>query len=82
MTEQAADGLDAGGVTLQLGQVANAGPAPVAVHDDRHMARQVVRREGVDVGIGAEHEWACHLHSRLVRDRRRVRGAGQRCAGH
>ena len=37
------DGLDAGGVALRLGHAPLAGPAAVAVHDDRDVARDAVR---------------------------------------
>ena len=59
-----ADRLDAGRVAVELGQVALAGPAAVAVHDDRDVARQVV---GVDHGA--------RRRGRGGRGRRRVRGA-------
>ena len=35
--EEAPDRLDPGGVTLELGQAVGPCPAPVAVHDDRHV---------------------------------------------
>src|SRR5690349_17382760 len=38
------DGIDACGVTLDLGQAVHLGPAAIAVHDDRHVARQRLRR--------------------------------------
>ena len=45
VAEDLADGLDAGGMPLELGQAVLAGPAAVAVHDDRHVARQLVGRQ-------------------------------------
>ena len=35
------DRLDAGGVAVHLGLAARLGPAPIAVHDDRDVARQL-----------------------------------------
>src|SRR5439155_20702317 len=41
MPQEAPDRLDAGRMALQLRYPALAGPAPVAVHDDRDVARQL-----------------------------------------
>jgi hypothetical protein len=51
MTEEGPDGLDAGGMALDLGQAALASPAAVAVHDDRDVAREIaVRQQPIGVG--------------------------------
>ena len=45
VAQEPADGLDAGRVAVELGQVVLACPAPVAVHDDRDVAGQLLGRE-------------------------------------
>ena len=70
VAEESADGLDAGGVTVELGQVALPRPAAIAVHDDRDVARQFVGRD--ERG----------LRRPLVRRGWRVGRPGQVCSGH
>ena len=83
VTEHAADRFDTGAMAIELGQLPLARPAAIAVHDDRDVARQVLRREewrALD-RVGRLEERRVRRR-RLVSDRRCVRGAGQRCAGH
>ena len=44
VADDLADPLDAGGVTLHLCQAPAASPAPIAVHDDRHVMRHLLGR--------------------------------------
>ena len=74
--EQLADRLDAGGVALELRGAAGAGPAAVAVHDDRDVARPVAcapRRRARSA--------ARRCGRRLRRARSRAREAGRRSGG-
>ena len=84
MAEQGADRLDAGSVAIELRQVAQAGPASVAVHDDRDVPRQLVGREqrgltgrerrgGRDADAGA----GFGIGRRAVRRWRRVGRSGE-----
>ena len=68
--EDLADGLDPGGVAVDLGLIALARPTAVAVHDDRHVLGKVLQRQQRSG------------RRRVVGGRRRVGGPGQRCAGH
>ena len=69
VAEDLADGLDAGGMSVELRQALLAGPAAVAVHDDRDVARQLVGRQ------------ECGLSRAVVgRGRRSIAGAGASAA--
>src|SRR3989304_1373391 len=78
--EGAADRLDAGRVALELGQVPGPGPAPVAVHDDRHVAWEL-RRERLVEGRSVD-PFDRLAGPRLAGRRWRVGRADERCAGH
>ena len=79
--QQVPDGLDAGGVTLELGDVPLAGPAAIAIHDDGDVTRQLLgRQERLDRGLTGGRD--ADRFGRLVSDRRSVGRPGQRSAGH
>ena len=67
--------LDAGGVALQLRQVVGPGPAPVAIHDDGDVARQVL---GWEEGVGSRLERRDRIDRAFVGRRRGVGRPGQR----
>jgi hypothetical protein len=77
------DGLDARRMTIELGESALARPAPVAVHDDRDMARQVaVGKEPFCVGSVRRGGLGSNLGVRPMRRRWRVGRAGKGRASH
>ncbi len=81
MPEQESDGFHAGRVALELGPMVESSPAPVAVHDDRDVARQVGR---IDQGVVHLSDLG-HGRFRLIDDVRPGRGVrrpGQRCSSH
>jgi hypothetical protein len=81
VTEELTDRFNPRRVTVELGQIALTRPAPVAVHDDRNVTREVVQGEErclpsrcgqtVDYPMG-----------RYVRPGWRIGGPGQGCARH
>ena len=82
MAKESADGLDAGGMALELGQVVRACPTAIAVHDDRDVTRQVLERDQEAVIIRDAGRGGRLGRRRLVGGRRRVGGPGQRYASH
>jgi hypothetical protein len=82
VTEQAADGLDACRVAFELRPALRACPAPIAVHDDRDVPRQLVERQErvLRRGIRGGRRGRGRLEVG-VGDRRRVRGSGQLAPG-
>ena len=90
VAEDLADGFHAGGMSVELRQALLAGPAAVAVHDDRDVTRQLVRRQECrlsravvrrgrrfDRGRGGHRR-----RRRFVSGRGRVGRPGQRYAAH
>jgi hypothetical protein len=76
VADDLADPLDAGGVALHLGQAAGTSPAAIAVHDDRYVARHLIRRHfecrvGRRLGRGRSRFIAALAFP--VNDRRRIR---------
>jgi hypothetical protein len=70
-------------VTLNLWQAALAGPAPVAVHDDRDVAREVgLGQEPLGRRLRGLGGVADALGTRLMRRRRRIGRASERRTGH
>ena len=59
-----------GRMAVELGQVAQPRPAAIAVHDDRDVGRQLVRRD--ERGLGRS----------LMRRGRRIGRPDQLCSGH
>ena len=88
MAEDLADGLDAGGMPIELRQPLLACPATVAIHDDRDVARQLVggQERGLHGRIvrrgGRDRHGDGDRGRRVVGGRWRVGRPGQRCAGH
>jgi hypothetical protein len=75
VTQDRADGLDARRVAVPVAQAAAPRPSPVAVHDDGHVAWQLVG--------GQELVARCAVRRlRCVSDRRSVGRPGERNAGH
>ena len=84
VAEERPDGLDAGRVTIELRQVAEARPAAVAVHDDGDVPWQLVRWEERSLAGGAGRAGtALRVDGRVMRRGGRVGRSGEMCgAGH
>jgi hypothetical protein len=84
VAKECPDGLDARGVALDLGDAVLAGPAPVAVHDDRDVTGNLrVGQEALTVvDDGARAGRGAGLGVRAVRRRRRIGRTGEGRPGH
>ena len=80
VAQQLADRLDPGGVPLEVGLAAGARPAAVAVHDDRDVAGQLLRRQERSLGeLGrGRHGIGRIRRPASLGERRRVGGTGER----
>jgi hypothetical protein len=80
MAEDAPDRLNAGGMAFELGQATGAGPATVAVHDDRDVPGELRRERFLEPRPADRFER--RLGSGLVGRWWRVRRTKERCSGH